>query len=85
LNIHHYNHKKKEGSSSDKPSFFFANTAGLLTQSESLNDSTVTLDITILQVVEESATLTYQFGQCSCSAIIFTVLFQVLRQVGNTV
>lgn len=58
---------------------------GLLTQSESLNDGTVALDVVLLQIVEKGATLTYQLGEGSGSTIVFTVHLEVLRQMGNTV
>lgn len=58
---------------------------GLLTQSESLDDGAVTLDVVLLQIVEKGATLTYQLGEGSGSTIVFTVHLEVLRQMGNTV
>ena len=57
----------------------------LLTQTESLNDCAVALTVSLLEVVEQSATLTYQLGQCPFSAIILTVLLKMFRQMGNTV
>ena len=53
----------------------------LLTQAKSLDDSAVAVDIAVLQVVEESATLTYELSKCSFSAMIFTVLLHVLREI----
>ena len=63
----------------------FAVSKKLLTQAKSLNDSTITIDIAILEVVQQSTTLTYQCCQCSFSAIIFSVELEVLSQVRNTV
>jgi len=63
----------------------FAVSKKLLTQAESLNDSTISVDVAILQVVQQSTTLTYQCCQCSFSAIIFSVELEVLSQVRNTV
>ena len=57
----------------------------LLTQTQSLDDGAVALDVSLLEVVEQSATLTYQLGQCPFSAIILTVLLKMFRQMGNTV
>ena len=57
----------------------------LLTQTESLNDGAVALDVSLLEVVEQSSTLTYKLGQCPFSAIILTVLLKMFRQMGNTV
>jgi len=73
------------GTPCDVPILILLPVSELLTQAKSLNDSTVAVDVAILQVVEEGTALTYQHSQCSFSAIIFTVLFQVLRQMGNTV
>ena len=64
---------------------FFAVSKKLLTQAKSLDDSTITVDIAFLQVVQQSTTLTYQSCQCSFSAIIFSVELKVLSQVRNTV
>ena len=58
---------------------------GLSTQAQFCDDGAVTLDVTILQVFEERATLTYQHSQSSLCTIIFTVSFEVFRQMGNTV
>ncbi len=57
----------------------------LLTETKSLNQGTVALDVFSLQVVEESATLTYQLYESAFCHIIFTVRSHVLRQMGNTV
>ena len=57
----------------------------LLTKTEGLDDSTVALDVVILQVVQKGATLGNQLRQSTGGTIIFTVHLQVLRQVGNTV
>ena len=57
----------------------------LLTQTESLNDGAVALNVSLLEVVEQSPALTYQLGQCPFSAIILTVLLKMFRQMGNTV
>ena len=57
----------------------------LLAQTESLDDGAVALDVSLLEVVEQSATLTYQLGQSPFSAIILTVLLKMFRQMGNTV
>ena len=64
---------------------FRTETDGLATQSESLHDVAVTLDVVLLQIVEKSAALAYKLGKSSSSTIIFTVHLQVLRQMGNTV
>ena len=53
----------------------------LLTQTQSLHDSTVAVDVARLQIVEQRATLTYQTGQSTLGAVVLTVLLHVLRQV----
>lgn len=57
----------------------------LLTQTQSLNDSTVAVDVAVLQIVEERTALTYEHYERALSAIIFTVCAHVFRQMGNTV
>ena len=57
----------------------------LLTQAEFFDDGTVAVDVAVVQIVEQSATLTYQHSQSSFSAIILSVELQVLSQVRNTV
>ena len=70
----------------DTPSIFLpAASNGLLTKTKFFNNSTVSFDITALQVVQQRTTLTYQSCQSSFSAIIFSVELQVLSQVRNTV
>ena len=60
-------------------------TKGLLTEAESLHDGTVTLDVTLLEIVEQGAALTYEFNERAFGHMIFTVGSHVFRQVGNTV
>ena len=57
----------------------------LLTEAEGLDDSTVALNVVILQIVQKGAALGNQLRQSTGGTIIFTVHLQVLRQVGNTV
>ena len=57
----------------------------LLTQTESLDDSTIAIDVAVVQIVEQCAALSYQLCQWTCGSIIFTVLLKMFRQVGNTV
>ena len=58
---------------------------GLLTQTQSLHDSTVAGDVALLQVVEECAALTYETGQSALGAVVLAVLLHVLRQVLDAV
>ena len=53
----------------------------LLTQPQSLNDSTVAVDIALLQVVQKGTTLTYETGQSALGAVILAVLLHVLGEV----
>ena len=57
----------------------------LLAQTKSLHDSAVSLDVAILQVVEQRTALAHQFGQRPFRSIIFSVELQVLCQMRNTV
>lgn len=57
----------------------------LLTQTEGLDDCTITSYIAVVQIVEQCAALSYQLCQRTSGSIIFTVLLEVLRQMGNTV
>lgn len=57
----------------------------LLTQAKCLDNGTVTLDVSILKIVEQSATLTYQFHESAFGRMIFTVGSHVVRQMGNTI
>ena len=57
----------------------------LLTQAELLNDGTISVDVAVLQVVQQRAALTYQHCQGSFCTIIFSVELHVLSQVSNTV
>ena len=57
----------------------------LLTKTESLDDGTVAIDIAVVQVIEQCATLSYKLCQRTCCSIIFTVLLYVFRQMSNTV
>ena len=75
--------KKRGVGSLSQPHFL--SFLALLTQTESLNDGAVALNVSLLEVVEQSPALTYQLGQCPFSAIILTVLLKMFRQMGNTV
>ena len=59
--------------------------AGLLTQVQSFQDGAVTLDVAILEVVQQCAAFADESSQSSFCAMIFTVALHVLRQVGYTV
>ena len=64
---------------------FSKNCSRLLAETEGLDDGTVAIDIAVVQVVEQSATLSYKLCQRTCCSIIFTVLLNMFRQMSNTV
>ena len=53
----------------------------LLTQTESLNDSTIALDVAVFEIVEQGAALTDEDGQRTCGVMILVVALQVLGQM----
>ena len=57
----------------------------LLTQTKSLDNGAVAFDVLVLQVGEQSATLTYEVNKCSVRAIIFVIGLHVFGQTANTV
>lgn len=59
--------------------------ARLSAETQSLDDSTIAVDIAVVQIIEQRAALTYQLCQRTCGSIIFTVLLKMFRQMGNTV
>ena len=56
----------------------------LLMQTQSLNDSTVAVDVALLQVVQEGTTLTYETSQGTLGAVVLAVLLHVLGEVLDT-
>ena len=57
----------------------------LLTKTESLDDGTVAIDIAVVQVVEQSATLADELGKRTGSDEVLVVLLHVLREVLDAV
>lgn len=57
--------------------------ARLLTQTQCLDDSTIAIDIAALQIVEETATLTYETSQSTLCAVVLAVLLHVLGEVSD--
>ena len=79
---------KKEGAPNvgGVPSLcFLSYDDGLLTQAKSLDDGAITVDVALIQIVEQCTTLTYQCGKSAGSSEIFVVLLQVLSKVRNTI
>ena len=64
---------------------FFCACLQLLAEAKGLDDSTIAIDVAIVEVIEQCTALSYQLSQRTCGSIIFTVLLNVLRQMGNTV
>lgn len=56
---------------------------GLLTQTECLHDSTVALNVTVLEVVEQTTTLTYQAHEGTLCAYVLAVSTHVVREVSD--
>lgn len=63
------------------PLYPFKDRGALLTQPQSLDDSTIAVDVALLQVVEEGTTLTNQTGQGTLGAVVLAVLLHVLGKV----
>lgn len=59
--------------------------ARLSAKAKSLDDSTIAIDVAVVQIIEQRTALTYQLCQRTCGSIIFTVLLKMFRQMGNTV
>lgn len=60
-------------------------TAHLSAEAESLDNSTIAIDIAVVQIVEQSTAFADKLSQRTGSSMIFTVLLQMFRQMGNTV
>ena len=45
-------------------------------KTEGLDDSTIAIDVAIIQVIEQCTTLSYKLCQRTCCSIIFTVLLK---------
>ena len=57
----------------------------LLTQTQSLHDGTITIDIVDVEILQELTTATYQLGQRTGSHKILVVLLQMLGEVLDTI
>ena len=63
----------------------FQQTLCLSAQTERFDDGAVAFDVAVVEIVQKRASFTYHLRQRTSSVMIFTVLFQVFRQMGNTV
>ena len=59
--------------------------AELTAKPETLDQRTVTLDVSAGQVVEQSATTTHEKQQSTAAVVIVLVLFEVFGEVGDPV
>lgn len=59
--------------------------SGLFTDAEFFDDGTITFDIDLHQVVEQTTTLTYEHLQCARSIEVFLVLLHVLGQMTDAI
>ena len=57
----------------------------LLTQTESLHNLTVAVDVTLLEIGEETTTLTYELSQRASGHEVLVVSLDVLSQVSDTI
>ncbi len=57
----------------------------LLTETKSLNNSAVALNVLVLEIVQQTATLTYKLNKRSVCAIIFVIGLDMLGQTVDTV
>ena len=54
---------------------------GLLTQAERLDDSTVAVDVDVVEMLQQLAATAYHHGQRAGGVEVLVILLQVLRQV----
>ena len=57
----------------------------LLTQTESLDKFTITIDVLVVKVLKELTTTTYHLGQRTSGTEVLLVLLQVLGEVLNAI
>ena len=57
----------------------------LLTEAEGLNDSTITIDVVIVEILQQLAALSYEHRQRTGRVVVLVVLLQVLCQVRDAI
>ena len=57
----------------------------LLTQAECLDEFTITIDVLVVEILQELTTATYQLGQRTSGTEVLVVLLQVLGEVLNAI
>ena len=73
--------RKIKGPLKSEPLFVSPTTVGLLTQTESLDEFTIAVDVLVVEVLQELTTTTYHLGQCTCCTEVLVILLQVLGEV----
>ena len=64
---------------------FLISSYRLLTQAESLDEFTITIDVLVVKILKELTTATYQLGQRTSGTEVLVVLLQVLGEVLNAI
>ena len=75
--------EKFKGPLCSEPLFVSPTTVGLLTQTESLDQFTIAVDVLVVEVLQKLTTATYHLGQCTCCTEVLVILLQVLGEVLN--
>lgn len=57
----------------------------LSTETELLDDCSVSLDVSLLEVIKKTTPLTYELEECKTSCVVFLVALQMLGKVSDTV
>ena len=70
----------------DGAAFLFGKSSkDLLTQTESLNNGAVAINVVYIEILQELAATTYQLGERTSSNKVLVVLLQVLGEVLDTI
>lgn len=59
-------------------------TNALLTQTESLDDCTIAINVAVVKIVKKRTALAYELCKAACSLVILVVLLQVFGKVLDT-
>ena len=57
----------------------------LLTEAEGLDDSTITIDIVVVEILQQLTALTYKHRQRTGGVVVLVILLQVLCQVRDAI
>ena len=69
----------------DTSLIFFSLLSELFTETKSFNDCAVTLNVLVLEIVQQTATPTYKLNKSSVCAIIFMIGLNMFGQTVDTV